>query len=96
MNKVADELAGRALQHNHVGMWIHEGVHDFCKVGVVQMSHAGRIRAVQHKLTLFGLHFQRQVAFRWHLDLGRVSVEIDEGDVRALGMAVEFLFFLRS
>ena len=37
------------------------------------MSDAGRIRAVQQTLTLFGLHFQRQVAYRWHLDLGRVG-----------------------
>ena len=56
MNKVADELARRALQHNRAGMWIHKGVHDSCKVGVVQMSDAGRNRAVQQKLTLFGLH----------------------------------------
>ena len=37
------------------------------------MSDAGRMRAVQQKLTLCGLHFQRQVAYRWHLDLARVS-----------------------
>ena len=39
-------------------MWIHTGVHDSCKVGVVQMSDAGRVRAVQQTLTLFGLRFQ--------------------------------------
>ena len=57
MNKVADELAGRALQHNHAGMWIHKGFHDSCKVGVVQMSDAGIIRTIQQKTDLVCVAF---------------------------------------
>ena len=73
MNKVADELAGRALQHNHAGMWMHKGVHDSCKVGVVQMSDAGRIRTIQQNTDYVWAAFPTSSCIPLALDLGLVS-----------------------